>query len=353
MTFQPRSSRSTITTLRQTVLDRVAPLADPGQGFSLLDFPDYSNVGDSLIWLGALAFFRDRFGRRPSYVSSVRSYDPKRLARSAPQGPIYLSGGGNFGDIWPRFQQFRLRVLADFPDRPLVQLPQTIRFDGDEMVKLTREAIRRHGNFRMLVRDEPSLDFAHRQLECEAQLCPDLAFCLGPLQRRGDPTHDIAYLLRTDKEISASRGELGATDGLSTTRFDWVKREVPRPLIERAGRAVARFAPGRAGSLLEGELYRLRAEAQLRRGIRLLSAGWTVVTDRLHGHILSLLMGLPHAVVDNSYGKVSSFARLWTEGDECMTLAGTIEEATALMRGRLGSRAGAGAVDSTIGKSAN
>jgi len=336
MTFQPRSSRSTIITLRQTVLDRVAPLADPDTEFALLDFPDYSNVGDSLIWLGALAFFRDRFGRRPRYVSSIRSYDPRRLARSAPQGPIYLSGGGNFGDIWPHFQQFRLRVLADFPDRPVVQLPQTIRFDGAEMAKLTREAIRRHGNFRMLVRDEPSLDFARRELECDVQLCPDMAFCLGPLQRDGAPTHDIAYLLRTDKETSASRGELGATEGLSTIRFDWIMREVPRPLIERVGRAVARHVPGLAASRLEGDLYRLRAEAQLRRGVRLLSAGRTVVTDRLHGHILSLLLGLPHAVVDNSYGKVGSFARLWTEGDECVTLAGTLAEATALMRQRLG-----------------
>jgi pyruvyl transferase EpsO len=281
----------------------------------------------------------------------VLGYDAERLARTAPRGPIYLSGGGNFGDIWPRFQQFRLRVLADNPGRPIIQLPQTIRFDGDAMVKQTREAIRRHGNFRMLVRDEPSLDFARRQLECEAQLCPDMAFCLGPLQRGDDPTHDIAYLLRTDKETSASRGDLGAIDGLSTTRFDWVKREGPRPWVERAGRALARRAPGRVGSHLESELYRLRAEHQLRRGARLLSAGRTVVTDRLHGHILSLLLGIPHAVVDNSYGKVSSFARLWTEGDECMTLAGTIDEATALMRGRLGRPAGAGTVAPVVVKS--
>jgi hypothetical protein len=47
---------------------------------------------------------------------------------------------------------------------------------------------------------------------------------------------------------------------------------------------------------------------------------------------------LAHAAVDNSYGKVSSFARLWTEGNECVTLAGTLAEATALMR-RLGNPA--------------
>jgi pyruvyl transferase EpsO len=69
------------------------------------------------------------------------------------------------------------------------------------------------------------------------------------------------------------------------------------------------------------------------------------VTDRLHGHILSLLVGLPHAVVDNSYGKVGSFARLWTEGDECVTLAGTLEDATALMRRRPGQSGAANAAE--------
>jgi pyruvyl transferase EpsO len=31
-----------------------------------------------------------------------------------------------------------------------------------------------------------------------------------------------------------------------------------------------------------------------------------IITDRLHAHVLAALMGIPHVVLDNSYGKVGS-----------------------------------------------
>ena len=49
------------------------------------------------------------------------------------------------------------------------------------------------------------------------------------------------------------------------------------------------------------------------RGCRLLSRGHQVITDRLHAHILCLLMGIPHVVVDNNYGKLGSFLEAWTK----------------------------------------
>ncbi|WP_276524270.1 polysaccharide pyruvyl transferase family protein, partial [Enterobacter hormaechei] len=47
-----------------------------------------------------------------------------------------------------------------------------------------------------------------------------------------------------------------------------------------------------------------RARRRVERGLRLLSRGERIVTDRLHGHILSLLLGIPHVVLDNDYGKL-------------------------------------------------
>ncbi len=35
--------------LRRKIEETVSPLADPSAGYALLDFPDYANVGDSLI----------------------------------------------------------------------------------------------------------------------------------------------------------------------------------------------------------------------------------------------------------------------------------------------------------------
>ncbi len=65
-------------------------------------------------------------------------------------------------------------------------------------------------------------------------------------------------------------------------------------------------------SALREIAYREVARDRLDRGLSLLSRGRTVVTDRLHAHILATLLGiLSNFVADNSYGKISEFAATW------------------------------------------
>jgi Exopolysaccharide biosynthesis protein len=45
-----------------------------------------------------------------------------------------------------------------------------------------------------------------------------------------------------------------------------------------------------------------------------------VVTDRLHGHILACLMDKKHVVIDNSYGKNSTYMNQWTIESPLTTL---------------------------------
>ena len=50
----------------------------------------------------------------------------------------------------------------------------------------------------------------------------------------------------------------------------------------------------------------------------------------LHAHILAMLMAKPQVVLDNNYGKVSSFVKAWTGGlSSCRLVA---EPATAIAR---------------------
>ncbi|MCG7347492.1 polysaccharide pyruvyl transferase family protein [Sphingomonas sp. ACRSK] len=313
--------------LAERVRHTVTPLADLSGGYALLDFPDYSNVGDSLIWLGELAFFDRAAAQPPGYVSTIHAFDLDALLRRVPEGPVFLSGGGNFGDLWPRFQQFRRMLLAALPGRPIVQLPQTIHFADPEQVRLTREAIAAHGNFTLLVRDRASLAFAEAELGCPAELCPDMAFCLGSLSRPALPVHDIVYLLRTDQERSAGRGvpELPR----DTLLVDWIHGTRAPSRWDRAVARLGRTARMLAGGEPDYRRFRARARSELERGRALLGSGDAVVTDRLHGHILSVLMGIPHAVLDNSYGKVRGFAELWTGDLPGVAVCETLDDATA------------------------
>jgi pyruvyl transferase EpsO len=72
--------------------------------------------------------------------------------------------------------------------------------------------------------------------------------------------------------------------------------------------------------------YEAAARARVLRGCRLLSSGRVVITDRLHAHILCLLLGIPHAVLDNTYGKLGRFLETWT-GEAAVHRAGSIGDA--------------------------
>jgi exopolysaccharide biosynthesis protein PssK len=280
--------------------------------FALVDFPDHANVGDSAIWVGTTAYFRVHRGREPRYVASIDSFSEAALRASVPEGPIFVHGGGNFGDLWPRHQKFREHLLGRFPEREIIQLPQSIHFDDPAGADTAARAIARHGKFRLFVRDQPSYDFAAARLDCEVSLCPDMALFIGALER-GDPDVDVFYLLRTDKEraVREDAGRAGYTfrvaDWLVERRVSVEGRKLLRVLREmRRGR--------RDRPALRAASYETAAQARVLRGCRLLSSGRVVITDRLHAHLLSLLLGIPHAVLDNTYGKLGRFLDVWTGG---------------------------------------
>ena len=76
-----------------------------------------------------------------------------------------------------------------------------------------------------------------------------------------------------------------------------------------------------------------RSRIRVERGLRLLARGETVVTDRLHGHILALLLGIPHVVMDNDYGKVGAYIAAWTQASPLVRQARSPLEVAAMVAG--------------------
>ncbi|BCJ91928.1 exopolysaccharide biosynthesis protein [Terrihabitans soli] len=321
------STTSVKSKIRGEIFRIIPNLADPSGGFALLDFPNYANVGDSLIWLGETSFFRECFGVTPSYVAIRDEFDAASLRRACPKGPIYLSGGGNFGDIWPKFQAFRQRVLEEFPDRPVIQLPQSIHFREAANLQRTRDFIARHPDFTLLVRDQPSYDLAKAEFDCAVHLCPDMAFALKPFTDPLRPVCDAVFLLRQDIEKTAGRGEPSAA--LRNIEIvDWIEDDAMTKLARHTVLPAARrLAALTANYRALYAAFEWLAILRLRQGRRALSRGRIVVTDRLHAHIFSLLLGIPHVVVDNSYGKVGRFIEKWTHADPLVRTAPSLATA--------------------------
>ncbi len=303
-----QSSRDVIARLQGVISDCLTPFVD-NRAFAVLDFPDHANVGDSAIFLGETAFFK-KLGRVPAYVCVYDGIDWAALDRKVPDGPIFLTGGGNFGDIWPPHHMFRLEVLRRYPKRQIIQLPQSIHFQNDPSIVETREAIAANGAFVLTVRDRESFDFAKKHFDCDVILCPDMAFCMGPQFRRKQPIYDEVYILRTDHERILADRPAAVSNSLTT---DWVPGSKYVELQIRIEHKLLRMLGSSfAGNAKFNHFYFDRAARQrVEYGFRMMSSGKHVTSDRLHVHILSTLLDIPHTVLDNNYGKINRFMRTW------------------------------------------
>jgi len=280
---------------------------------ALVDFPRHRNAGDSAIWLGEVTALRAlRVAVRATFDRAT--YSRSSLRRRIGEHPILLHGGGNLGDLYPTHQELRERVLTDFRGHPAVQLTQSIHFNDAANLERMRRVVAHHGALTIIVRDERSEAIAREKFEAQIERCPDLAFAIGPIARRRQARVPVLRLARIDREAPGDAGPNGQPT------FDWLAPPASR-------RARLRFAAsdrllqlavggGRAPGLLPAQAHRLAYDAYARQNVdraaRLLSNGEVVITDRLHGHILCALMGIPHVLVDDKYGKVGSFFSSWT-----------------------------------------
>ena len=285
---------------------------------ALLDFPNYPNVGDSAIWLGTIAALRG-LGCRIAYVADQLSYSRQALERRLPPGaPVLLQGGGSFGDLWPEHQLFRERVVRELPDNPIVQLPVSVEFRTPAAEERARTTLDRHQHLTLLCRDRESLAYAEAQYRAPSRLCPDAAFGLNP-PRRDQPGADVVVLRRSDHE-----GLRGVPHVAGARVLDWSsapgepgyspwwerKRLATRALTKAIG--LARVEALRQAAM--SRLFDSMARQRVAFGYSVVSSGRVLVTDRLHGHILALLLGVPHVVVETGYGKIRGFIESFSGG---------------------------------------
>lgn len=75
-----------------------------------------------------------------------------------------------------------------------------------------------------------------------------------------------------------------------------------------------------------------RAWAKSMSGFELLGSARFVMTDRLHGHILSTLIGVPHVLMDSKLGKNLNFHNTWTRDCACTRVTSNVTQALDVAR---------------------
>jgi exopolysaccharide biosynthesis predicted pyruvyltransferase EpsI len=331
-----------IATQQRMLTDLVGSHLPPDTRVALVDFPHHNNCGDNAIWLGERALL-DRLAVEVVYVAPRYSYDPALLRRRlGRRGKVLLHGGGNLGTVWPESQGFRETLVAEFQDLPIIQLPQTIHFSDPDALVRARRAFKRHPDLWILCRDEKSLGVAADDLAVQGALCPDPAFALGVRKRRREPIADILWLERTDVERAGRETWMGHAERVLVT--DWLAGNPYDAWAERRARVTVQVRIASNALYKRARLIRQRvppppvlldwlARRRLERGFDVLEAGKVVVTDRLHGHILSMLDGIPHVVLDNRYGKNRAYLEAFTLRSDLTHFAKSAREAVEIARG--------------------
>lgn len=305
---------------------------------ALLNYPNHPNVGDSAIWLGELEYLRRR-RCRIVYRSDLVSHDESRMqSRLPPDGIILLHGGGNLGDIWPVHQRFREEVVLANAHNRVIIFPQTINFFDDASLASAVGAFGGHPDLAVVARDRHSYVFAKAHFDCRVELAPDSAFWLD-LSRpvRVGQSRGPVWLSRTDVEAAGSRTQSPhqhlTVDWLSPTpigtRYSgWMQYQTLRQLSRMIYRLPSGARPG--PSQLQQAMFDPVARWHVERGCSMLGSGQVVITDRLHAHIISILLGIPQVLIDDAHLKVRHFWETWTEGFDDIVWAGTGDQAMAL-----------------------
>lgn len=309
------SDRRYLDQLREQTIDGLRSAFDVSKPVAILDFPIHTNVGDHMIYAGERAYLQ-RMGVEVRYVSDVRRFDPSILRQRLGEGTVLIHGGGNFGDIWLDHQQFREDVAAVLTSHPIVQLPQSIYYRDKSRAAVADSILGSHPDFKLLVRDTPSLNRAVELLpSVPIAYVPDMALGWTPEQvdSGASPERKTLVLARTDRE--AASGLENAISNLPVERnqvVDWTMTSRER-WSYRAARGPSKLSNG------VGERFRRRAlndpirrsydvinRVNLQCGVRMFLGAQSVVTDRLHAHVLATLLGIPNVALNNDYGKVKA-----------------------------------------------
>jgi exopolysaccharide biosynthesis predicted pyruvyltransferase EpsI len=343
----PNENPEVLSQLSARINEVLTPRLKGRSRLAIVDFPDSINCGDLAIWHGEMAFL-NAMHVSPAYRCSMQTYDRTALAAALGEdGLLLLHGGGNFGDLYI-YHQFRDQVLHDFPHHDALMFPQTVKFFGDESMRRTADFYNARGRLFLCARDSVSLEvFRHHFSGCESALVPDMAFALGPQARPHDPVDDILWLARTDAESRFDKGrELRAkyatATQIATVRFPGVDGSVSVQTHRGNGLRITdwyemRLDGDRTLASYSELTFDEKARVQVGWAKLILSMGQVVVTDRLHAHILCTLMGIPHVVYDNNYGKLQQFIDTWSMSHLVQLSTGP-EEALRIARDFLNDR---------------
>lgn len=281
--------------------------------YYLLEVPYYTNIGDTLIWQGELDFLKT-FPHKCIGMYSLESFkypsiDEKTL--------IIFQGGGNFGDLWTKHHDFKMKVVTHYPKNEFLFMPQTVHFEDENNLKKCAEFLANY-NVTICARDNMSYEILTTYFKNNVLLVPDMAFYMDVKRWNKHYRAERPLLFkRIDKELKQTE-YLSALENQDVDISDW-------PTMYNTGRPTwlmykSKSLPNRAPWLADFYCQIFYRPYLIRTAVKFLKTHTEIYTTRLHGAIFSVMLNLKTTFIDNSYGKNRTFYDTWLSDCDCITM---------------------------------
>jgi pyruvyl transferase EpsO len=295
-------------------LKKINDVIPKGSKVCYFDYPVHNNVGDMLIWKGTEQFFIEckiRVIKRFSHhLIEYLLTKQDNLIEIPKETIIVCHGGGNFGDLYFVHQNSRKLLVEEFPNNRIVFLPQSIYYENKQKMEEDFAIFQKHKDLHLYVRDKKSFLIASKYLK-NVYLCQDMAHALYPINSKNTKNSRCLYFLRQDKE----RVNVHVINTKKINEFDWplLFSKLDNKIYSFLRRAHRSYKIQKIISPnLLAKLWYIFICHMINKAVKLFSGYQTIITSRLHGHILACLMNKGNKLIDNSYGKNSSYYEIWT-----------------------------------------
>lgn len=303
-----------VSELNDKVRNALTPLID--SDYILLDVPYYSNIGDTLIWQGTEDLLKT-IPYKCLYRASIGSFEYKSLPKDV---VILLLGGGNWSDMYYHHNEFRNKIIELYPNNKIIILPQTIYYKGASLIRKDAAICRKHKQLFICARDKYGFDFLKKyNFSKNILLVPDMAFCINIalLVNMSLPANkSILLFKRIDKEQTNTDSVIKNLACSEYDVSDWPLYQQSEPMVDYIKAEILK----KNNAVADAYAYNTYLPSRVRAGVELISQYNTVISNRLHGAILSILLDKKVTIIDNSYGKNAQFYDTWLRGTEGIKL---------------------------------
>lgn len=276
----------------------------------ILLVPIHGNIGDQALGYAGRRFVDDHFGDRE--IVEVTMPDLFReifpLKRHIQQGDlVFVQGGGSMGTRYPIEELARWLIFSQLAKNVRILFPQSSSFDlksvpGKWMTTISKMIYKKFSNNLIIcIRDRYSLRFMQENFPgVSFYFFPDIVLYLDEF-KSNRPRSGVMYCLREDVESRFSEAERKNLMAKIEQRFQ--KTEAFHTTIDNTS-----FSISDGRKEVEKLVQRL-GNAEL------------VITDRLHGVILSYISNTPVLAIPTVDHKLTEFFH-WIESSKKSFLLG-------------------------------